>query len=54
MYLQILTKPCRTQLIREHFSLNKCLLIFFRQNIKKIQFFGKIDSEKNSKKLHSK
>ena len=44
--LQILAKPCRTPLTREF---TKYLLIFFRQNAKKIHFFGKIDSEKIQK-----
>ena len=49
--LQILAKPCRTSLIREHLSLNAS---WSYTRTKKIIFFWKIYSEKNTKKLHSK
>ena len=52
-FLQILTKPYRTPLKRENLSLNASWF-FYTKTQKKIQFFGKIDSEKNTKKLHSK
>ena len=41
--LQILTKPSRTPLIREHISLNTSW--FSSARTQKIQFFGKSDSE---------
>ena len=50
-FLQILTKPCRITLIREHLLLNASWFSYARTQ--KIQFFGKTDSEKNTKKLHS-
>ena len=46
----VLTKPCRISLIREHLSLN--VYCFYYARTEKIQLFGKIDSEKNAKKLH--
>ena len=44
-FLQILTKPCRTPLIREHLSLNASWFSYARTQ-KKLQLFGKFDSEK--------
>ena len=43
-FLQILTKPCRTPLIIQHFT--KCLLIFFRQNAKKYNLLEKLIPKK--------
>ena len=49
--LQILMKPCRALLIREHFSLNASWFSYARtQERKKKQFSGKIYWEKNTKK----
>ena len=50
-FLQVLAKPCRTPLIREDLSLNASSFSYARTQ--KIEFFGKIDSKKNTKKLHS-
>ena len=47
-FLQILTRPWRTPLIREHLSLNASWFSYARTQ--KIRFFGKTDSEKKKKK----
>ena len=51
-FWQISTKPCQTPVIREQLSLNASW--FSCARTQKIQLSGKIESEKNTKKLHSK